>query len=165
MRYVLPDDNRDMLRQPIGAILQEEDLTGAPSRPLIAVGDMVTATLQRQGITPDVSVVDYRVERSPCDDAIKQAVQRAGETVHQVGNPPGVITEELWQAVETALASHTATRIEVDGEEDLAALAAIALAPMGATVLYGLPSRGIARVTVTYESKEKVKRVLQDMEE
>jgi hypothetical protein len=165
MRYVLSDDDRDMLRQPIGAVLQEDDLNDAPSRPLIAVGDMVTATLQRQGIKPDLSVVDYRVERSPCDDDIKQAVQHAGETVHQVDNPPGVITKELWQAVETALASHTATRIDVDGEEDLAALAAIALAPRGATVLYGLPSRGIARVIVTSESKEKVKRVLQDMEE
>ena len=165
MRYVLPDDDRDMLRQPIGDILQEKDLTGAPSRPLISVGDMVTATLQRRGIKPDLSVVDYQVERSPCDEAIKQAVQHAGETVYHVCNPAGTITEELWNALEAALSSEKTIRIEVDGEEDLAALAAIVLAPEGTTVLYGLPSKGIAQVTVTSESKEKVKHVLQDMEE
>ncbi|MFO8133642.1 MAG: GTP-dependent dephospho-CoA kinase family protein [Thermoplasmatota archaeon] len=165
MTYVLPDDKRGMLRQPIGDILHEDELDGELSRPLVTVGDMVTATLQRRGIEPDVSVVDYRVERSPCSTGVREAVQDAGVTVRQVSNPASVITDELWQAIEAALSSDDATRIEVDGEEDLASLAAIMLAPKGATVLYGLPSRGIARVIVTEESKAKVKHVLQDMEE
>lgn len=165
MRYVLPDERRNELREPIGAVLNEEDIDGAMPRPLIAVGDMVTATLQRRGIEPDLAVVDYQVERSPCTDTVRRAVQEAGATTRRVSNPAGVITDELWQAVSTALQSDAATRIEVDGEEDLASLAAIALAPLGATVLYGLPSKGIARVTVTSDSKEKVRRVLEDMEE
>ncbi len=165
MTYVLPDERRHELREPIGVVLQEEDLDGAMPRPLISVGDMVTTTLQRRGVEPDVAVVDYRVERSPCGDAVRQAVQDAGDMTRRVSNPAGVITDELWQAVETALDSDTATRIEVDGEEDLAALVAIALAPVGATVLYGLPSEGIARVAVTSDSKEKVRHVLEDMEE
>lgn len=165
MTYVLPDERRDELREPIGDVLKEEDIGEEMPRPLIAVGDMVTATLQRRGVEPDVAVVDYQVERSPCSDAIKQAAQRTGATARRVSNPAGVITDELWRTVEDALDGGAATRIEVDGEEDLAALAAIALAPIGATVLYGLPSEGIARVIVTSESKEKVSRVLEDMEE
>ncbi|MBS3772852.1 MAG: GTP-dependent dephospho-CoA kinase family protein [Candidatus Thermoplasmatota archaeon] len=165
MTYVLPPDKRGMLRQPIGAVLQEDELDGELSRPLVTVGDMVTATVRRRGVEPDLAVVDYQVERSPCGPRVKQAVQDAGVTVRQVANPAGVITDELWQAIEAGLAGDTSTRIEVDGEEDLASLAAIMLAPLGATVVYGLPSRGIARVTVTEDSKAKVKHVLQDMEE
>lgn len=165
MTYVLSDEQRGTLRQSIGIVVQQEDLDTSPPRPLITVGDMVTATAQQQDIQPDVSVVDYRVERSPCSPEVKQTVQRAGTSVRRVSNPAGTITDELWQAVEAALADDTATRIEVDGEEDLAALAAISLAPVGATVMYGLPSQGIAQVTVDAATKEKVKHVLQDMEE
>ena len=165
MTYVLPDDRRSMLRHPIGAVIQENDIDGSLSRPLVTVGDMVTATMQRHGIEPDVAVVDFKVERSPCTSAVERDVRQTGMTVRRVSNPAGMITDELWRAIEQAFATDTPTRIEVDGEEDLAALAAIALAPVDATVVYGLPGEGIARVMVTSESKEKVKRVLRDMEE
>jgi uncharacterized protein (UPF0218 family) len=53
--------------------------------------------------------------------------------------------------------------IEVDGEEDLASLAAISLAPGGVTVIYGLPNKGVVVVDATTANKKKVKEVLDRM--
>jgi uncharacterized protein (UPF0218 family) len=82
-----------------------------------------------------------------------------------VRNPAGVITDELWDAIETVL-KHLEKGpfcIEVEGEEDLASLAAIYLAPGGVTVIYGLPNKGVVVVKATAAHKQKVKEVLDRM--
>lgn len=87
------------------------------------------------------------------------------EEIKKVSNPPGLITDELWDAIEESYGSQKKVRIEVDGEEDLAALPAIYLAPSGTNVLYGLPSRGIVLVKVGNDEKDKVLSFLKKMEE
>jgi Uncharacterized protein conserved in archaea len=53
--------------------------------------------------------------------------------------------------------------IIVDGEEDLAALSAIFLAPENTKVIYGMPDEGVV-VVDSSDSKEKVKKLLKKME-
>ena len=55
-------------------------------------------------------------------------------------------------------------RIEVEGEEDLAALPAILMAPAGANVIYGLPSHGMVVVKVGEKEKEVVRKFIEKME-
>ncbi len=55
-------------------------------------------------------------------------------------------------------------RIEVDGEEDLAAIPAILMAPEGARVLYGMPGRGMVVVIVDSSARSKAKALLDLME-
>jgi uncharacterized protein (UPF0218 family) len=88
-----------------------------------------------------------------------------GKTVVKVRNPPGTISDELWGTLEEVFAHPELypVRVEVEGEEDLASLAAIALAPGGATIIYGLPNRGVVVVSATPEHKKKVFDVLQRM--
>ena len=53
--------------------------------------------------------------------------------------------------------------IEVEGEEDLAALAAIYLAPPDVTIIYGLPNKGVVVVKATEAHKAQVKEILDKM--
>ena len=54
-------------------------------------------------------------------------------------------------------------RIEIEGEEDLASLAAIYLAPSDVTIIYGLPDKGALVVKPTRENKKFVKEILDKM--
>ena len=53
--------------------------------------------------------------------------------------------------------------IEIDGEEDLAALPAILLAPGDVTIIYGLPDKGVLVVKPTPKNKQLVKEILNKM--
>ena len=53
-----------------------------------------------------------------------------------------------------AVNSNEKIKIEVEGEEDLAALVAIATAPDGAHVIYGLPQRGLMVVEVNDDTRQ-----------
>ena len=54
-------------------------------------------------------------------------------------------------------------RIEIEGEEDLASLAAIFLAPSNVTVIYGLPDKGVLVVNPDSDIKRRVKEIIDKM--
>lgn len=76
----------------------------------------------------------------------------------EVENPKGKITKELWTASKTALAKRT--KVFVRGEEDLAALAIIALAPLGTVVVYGIPLKGSCILTIGKEERERARKLI-----
>jgi len=158
MMYVLPNSRRDELKKPLGRVVRKIHKNELSER-VVSVGDMVTMTLKEAGIEPDVAVVDYKIERKE----YKGQRFHAEEILH-VQNPAGMITWELWNAVATAYASGKKTLIEVDGEEDLAALPAIYLAPENTTVIYGLPSHGMVVVDVGLDERRKVGEFLKEIE-
>jgi len=164
--YTLPDNKRNELRMPLGELITEEDISKREMKgKIVSVGDMVTATLKRHGIEPDISIIDYKVEREECGEDIKGIIKSGNEDVRKVRNPQREITDELWNTIETSYAREKRVIIEVEGEEDLAALPAIYLAPLGTTVVYGLPSQGIVFVRVGNDEKNKVLSFLKKMEE
>ena len=163
--YILPDGERGEMRKPIGELITEGDIDKKRMKgKVVSVGDMVTAMLKRHGIEPDISIVDYSIERKECGDEIKDIIKSGSEAVRKVRNPPKEITDELWDAIEKSYADNKKVRIEVEGEEDLASLPAICLAPTGTTVMYGLPSKGIAFVEVGDAERSKVLSFLKKME-
>jgi hypothetical protein len=96
---------------------------------------------------------------------MKEVISRFGRIHLHVKNPIGMISDDLWEAIKTVY-QHLQNGpycIEVDGEEDLASLAAIYLAPGGVTVIYGLPNKGVVVVKATPSHKQKVKEVLDKM--
>ena len=162
---VLPDDMREELAKPtFGTLTSADGLEGliAGSRRVICVGDMVTVTLLDMGKAPDVAVFDYRTQRSENPDAVARIAGMSG-TLVQVANPPGMITKALWRAVRDAVRSSKRTKIKVDGEEDLAALVAIAMAPEGAHVIYGLPQRGLMVVRAEDSARAAAAAVISRM--
>ena len=71
--------------------------------------------------------------------------------------------DELWNAIEAAISDNVKTRIVVEGEEDLATLAAISLANLGAKVIYGMPDKGMVVVDVNQRSKKRANSFLERM--
>jgi len=165
MMYKLPAKFRSELRNNVGEIINENQLKDKIKGRVVAVGDEVTLTLKKFGIEPDMCIVDFKSRRKKFGEEQQKTIKTIGEQVLTVANPPEHITQELWESISIGYSSKKRTRIEVKGEEDMAALPAILLAPKNTTVIYGLPSKGIAMVDVKEKQKEIVRDFLKKMEE
>lgn len=110
---------------------------------IISIGDATTSNLIKTGITPDVGIIDHRIERKKIK---KDNELSYFHTQLNAANPPGTITHELWEAISKAYQLNKAgssVLITVDGEEDLAVLPCVITAPSGTFVLYGQPGEGV----------------------
>ena len=130
---------------------------GDPDTPLVAVGDVVTYHLRRAGRDPDVAVIDGLTEREAIDDEIREVVEAVDGRVVEVENAPATLSRELLAALRGAVESDDPTTIVVDGEEDLATLPAILVAPDGASVIYGQPGEGMVHVAVTPQTRAEAR--------
>ena len=165
---VLPDDLRDILKEPMGKLVNEKQLLELlrDEEYIVSIGDQVTYTILKNDIEPIFCVVDYKTRRGKFPLEFIQIIKTYGDEVVGVENPQGCITDELWEAIENAFKNAEnciTTRIEVDGEEDLASLVAIFLAPLDVTIIYGLPNKGVLVVKPTDVNKKKVKEILDKM--
>ncbi|MGI0053315.1 MAG: DUF359 domain-containing protein [Thermoplasmata archaeon] len=125
-------------------------------------GDRVTALALEVGNLPLVAIVDYSTQRHERIDP--KAFERLGRQRRvRVANPAGMLTEALRRAVRE-MVSDGGGLIEVDGEEDLGALALVEALPVGATVIYGIPGAGVSFVAVDAEAKERVRALVAQME-
>ncbi|MEM4258341.1 MAG: DUF359 domain-containing protein [Candidatus Thermoplasmatota archaeon] len=166
--YFLPDALRDKLKEPIGCLVDEPTLISRVKNTpyLVSIGDKVTYTVLSYDIQPCLAIVDFILERQPYPAAMKMKIQTFTNNHIKVKNPAGMITEELWNAIDSfylTMKTGKPLLIEVDGEEDLASLAAIYLAPRDVTIIYGLPNKGVLIVTPSKINKKKVEDVLKIM--
>ncbi|WP_049941324.1 GTP-dependent dephospho-CoA kinase family protein [Halorhabdus utahensis] len=165
----LPESLRSALKEPFGPVRTDADsLLAEAGDPLIAVGDIVTYHLLEAGRPPDVSLIDERTERSAVDAGIRERiVEDEGwfEYRVQVDNPAGTVTAALLGALVEALdRDEPSTIVVVDGEEDLATLPAMVVAPPGASVVYGQPGEGMVHVAVDTETSERARSILSRMD-
>ncbi|MFD1513772.1 GTP-dependent dephospho-CoA kinase family protein [Halomarina rubra] len=159
----LPDDLRAELKEPVGPLYTDPaELLADAGRPLVAVGDVVTDHLLDE-TTPDVAFVDGQTKRTelPADRRIDTD---AFERVVRVENPAATLSRGLLVALADALDSEATTLVLVDGEEDLAAVPAIAAAPDGASVVYGQPDEGMVHVRVDEETRTAMRDFLARMD-
>jgi uncharacterized protein (UPF0218 family) len=156
---------RDRLKEPFGPVSTDTAaVLAVAGAPLVTVGDIVTYHVLEAGRVPDLALVDERTKRATVDDEVSDAVaDDRFDRVRTVENPPATLTAALLDAVVEGLGEGT-TLVRVDGEEDLAALPAIAAARDGASVLYGQPDEGVVHVTVDDEVRERVRALLDAMD-
>jgi uncharacterized protein (UPF0218 family) len=160
----LPRALRSELKEPLGPVYTDADaLLADADTPIIAVGDVVTYHLAAAGRPPDVAVVDGRTEREAVDDEVWAGVPDLDRRV-EVANEPATLSAGLVAALVDAATSDDRVLVVVDGEEDLAALPAVAAAPGGATVVYGQPGEGMVGVAVTADARAAVRALLDRME-
>lgn len=127
---------RAKLKRPMGKILSPKAAAGSlKGKFVIAVGDRTGKVLIDHGITPKVWVYDGKEMR-------KKVVFRLPFPTHIVSNPRGNVSESLRSAVIDTIRSKKG-RIFVKGEEDLATLVALDVAPPSAYVVYGQPKEGM----------------------
>lgn len=163
----LPGELRSELKEPLGPLFTDADeLLEAGSRPLVAVGDVVTYHLLQAEHTPAVALVDEQTEREAVDPKIARTVAAAEfDRRVRATNPAATLSAELLEAMRAAVERlPESTLIAVDGEEDMAALPAVVLAPDGASVVYGQPGEGMVLARVTQELRADVRALLSRME-
>jgi GTP-dependent dephospho-CoA kinase len=170
-RYCLPVELRDELRQLHGKLYHGDGIETTKNiikdlencAKIISVGDIVTFNLLSAGLIPDISFVDNRTKRSPVSEKIKQVTKQEHFRTITVESPPGIITEELLQEIQMAMESNEPIQLIVNGEEDLAALPAIAMSPISSVIIYGLPDKGAVVVRVTKSKKKEIQSLLNRM--
>ena len=164
-RWVLPDGMRDELKEIVGDILTQEELVQRlkPDDLNITIGDVVTLTLLEMGVIPDLSIVDYQTQRGS-DDDLKERLSKYEQPVINVINPAGEITRQLAYAIKDGIENMRQLRIVVEGEEDLASLVCVSLAPDGTNVIYGIPFKGLMLLIVDAQIRECVNEILKKME-
>ena len=163
--FRLPESLRPKLAEPLGRVFGPEEVGGKELTKLareasmvVTVGDRVTETLHSLGATPAVHVVDgveRRSKREPPDVPYLRLVK--------VSNPAGTLTQDAIDGMREAFAGSKPVRVMVDGEEDLMAMLAVALAPISALVFYGQPGVGIVAVVVNGVSKARNRALLAGM--
>ena len=168
---VLPKHLRQVLKGPKGELFSRPALGAAEDactyirkndlQPVIAVGDLVSINLAKVNCQAHVSILDGKTKRH---DILDQAI--VTDVSLEVMNPAAELHPEVWVAIELALKvgmSGKTAKILIEGEEDLTALPAVALAPNRSAVLYGLPDQGIVVITVNPTHKRTVNEILAQM--
>ncbi|KZX10679.1 GTP-dependent dephospho-CoA kinase family protein [Methanobrevibacter filiformis] len=149
MGFLINEELRNILKIPLGElfpifddavnIIKDADF-------LISVGDATTKNLLESKIFPNLAIIDNRIQREEHDFEFFHA-----ENILTVNNAPGTITDALWETIKTAIsyANNEYQLIVVKGEEDLAVLPCILLAPENSVILYGQPNEGLVLVNST----------------
>ncbi|HEC89059.1 MAG TPA: DUF359 domain-containing protein [Thermoplasmatales archaeon] len=167
IKYVLPEELRATLRQPLGLLLGEEELLRKLKEykgRIVSIGDIVTATILKHDIKPIFCIIDFKTKRGEIPREIRDIIESYGDIVLKIENPPGTISTELWENIEDIYRNPDRyVRIEIIGEEDLAALPAILLAPNDVTIIYGLPDKGVVFVPSEGLAKQKIREILEKM--
>lgn len=163
--YRLPEELRPRLARPLGRVFSAEEAQGDEFNALVAqasmaitVGDRVTETLGGMGRVPEVQVVDgleRRNRREPPEVPYRRLVR--------VKNPPGTLTIGAIDGMKKAFGGTKPVRVLVEGEEDLMAMVAVALAPVSSVVFYGQPGVGVVAVKVNAVSKTRNRALLSGM--
>jgi uncharacterized protein (UPF0218 family) len=163
--YRLTEELRSRLSEPLGLVFSAAQAGGPEFEKMvrdapmaITVGDRVTDTLGAMGRTPDVQVVDG-LERRVAREVPKVPYSR----LVKVRNPAGTLTAEAIAGMKKAFVGSKPARVQVEGEEDLMAMLAIAMAPVSAVVFYGQPGVGVVAVKVNAISKSRNRVILAEM--
>ncbi|MCK5560560.1 MAG: DUF359 domain-containing protein [Thermoplasmata archaeon] len=162
--YILPEHLRSQLREPLGKIVTDAELENELNKEVecIVVGDESAISLYKNQYKIKLAIVDFKTQRRK-DDELKAEVMKIGKKVIKVTNPKGTITDELWDAITRGLKDPVPVRIDVTGEEDLAFIPCMLLAPDDAVIVYGYPNRGLVLAWVTPTNRQTVKDALELM--
>ena len=159
---LLPEKDRQVFKEPLGTELYDDDLGSFHAQTtLITVGDVVSLTFRRHGIRPFLSIYDGITERR---EMTEFATLVEDEEKDEVVNPAGRITRELVESIRGHIEG-TGGLIKVIGEEDLALIPAVLLAPMGTDIVYGWPGRCMMRITTDEGIRSKMEHLVSKMEE
>ena len=70
IKYILPNNLRNKLKEPLGILLNEKELLLRLKKEkyIVTIGDQVTYTLLKNSIKPVFCIVDYKTKRNNCTD-------------------------------------------------------------------------------------------------
>jgi len=170
---ILKEELRSEFKKPFGKLYPSikdlkdnlENYIQRENNLIISIGDVTTINLQKEGIKPDMGIIDYRIERKESEFKNKLANY---EVELKAENPPGTITRNLWNTIKEGFqlieTSHDNILIVVNGEEDLAVIPCVIMAPHNSIILYGQPGEGVVVCEVD-KVKSEAEKLLEKFEE
>jgi len=162
----LPEDKRAEFKKVMGKLFKNTEdalkyLKSIKYSQIVTVGDVVSAEFLRKGLEPDIIIADFKTERSPARIEDIEIIKEYSAKSTRVKNPPGQITEELWESIEK---TEPPAKIIVDGEEDMATIPAAILSPESSIIVYGQPKKGLVLVEITEEKKREFEDLIEKLE-
>lgn len=149
---------RKMLKKPFGMLTRNNvvrRIRALKPTKIIAVGDRTSRDLEK---IADILVADGFVERTPV------SLRFHAPIVLKARNAAGTVSRNLDNAMRKAIRAKKRVLVKVKGEEDLAVLPAVLLAPLNSVIAYGQPGDGAVIVRVTEKVKEKAARIMKALE-
>lgn len=162
-KFLLPDFLRGELAKAAGEVFESFDKSIGKINTIeriFVVGDASVYNFLKIGIVPDLSVIDFKIERKNVYQKIEDLGFGKGQKYTTVNNDAGTITIDLVIKLFKAL-SKKQNVVRVIGEEDLAVLPLVLMAPLGSTVVYGLRGQGLVAVNVSEKTKSKFFEILE----
>jgi uncharacterized protein (UPF0218 family) len=155
---IIPDELKEKLREPFGKVYSSiEEIQLPKGTRLITVGDRASYSAITSGIFPDIIVYDGKEKRNFDDSSVKETLDGFSAEKFVVHNPPGQITEDLWNCVKK-YSKKSKIKIFVIGEDDLAVIPFIMESSENTVILYGNFKGGIVLVKVN----ENIKKIIKD---
>lgn len=164
MTFKLSNDLRKKLKEPYGELFEDlnEFLVDLKEEKTIAVGDETTLNCFEKNFYPQLVIIDGKIKRKPHQQ--KKRLKNSRYKKIKTYNPAGYLTTDLIKSIKKAVNSNEKTLIDVEGEEDLAVIPSIKFAPINHKILYGQPGKGIVKVSVDEDSKNRVNKLMNKME-
>jgi uncharacterized protein (UPF0218 family)/phosphopantetheine adenylyltransferase len=162
----LPVTLRPQLQKPFGTIFPSMEewfaKNTASSHTIITIGDEVSEFLFKKNFGQKVAVIDLYVQREKQYPDLSSHSLQGNEHIISIDNPPGCITPQLFTAARRSIFSSGNYVIHIKGEEDLAVLPFVLLAPLNFHILYGQPKEGIVAIFITNDVKKRARDLLEE---
>lgn len=160
---ILPGNVRSKLQQPLGLLIKDLKSWIASEKQLLAssivtIGDVVTKSFSALSLQSKIAVVDFHVGRKKQFLNFGELGFLGEEKIIEVDNPAGCLTPLLFKAIFRIfhpLSSKERIVLVITGEEDLLVLPFLLLCPLGFAIFYGQPEKGVVKVDVSEENKQK----------
>lgn len=146
---------RQYLSRPLGPIVTEANPND--TRLIAVVGDYALSQFLINNWSYRIGVYDGRTQRQPF---VHELIKKITPTL-KIANPAGSISAEAFQQL-AKLDTTKQQHILVDGEEDLVTTALILTLPLKAILYYGQPGKGMVKLEISEELKEKIWKLLKD---
>ncbi len=144
---------RKLLATPLGERIEGErsDIRSH----VIVVGDATLRRFQEMNLPFNLAIIDGKIQRQEYRPLVIDP--KLIDLI--VVNPSSHITPMLADGISLAL-KNKLKYVYVDGEEDLAAIVALLLVPLGAAVYYGQPNEGMIEWVATEQQKAMAYQIL-----
>ena len=184
---VLSELFKEELRKPMGKVFDEVQkvtkfIKIVKPTILVAVGDIISMSLEKEKIIPDLKIIDFKSRRQfieitgPDSNSFPPVLATSGrleKSLRAVGSPffsspvinkSGTVNKIAVIKIDLTIKKYLTTKklqtIVINGEEDLLALPTILFAPLNSLVIYGHWQYGIVAVQVTEEIKKAIGKIL-----
>lgn len=161
-RLMLPKNLRAKLNNPFDVLIKDFkkytikhkiDLSKS-----VTVGDYISNFFLSESLRPKISAVDFRIERKIIFSDLKEIGFSGKEKVFKISCPAGCLTPELFKSIKHIFDIVDGNKnlvLKIDGEEDLSVLPFLLYSPLGFSIFYGQPGKGVVVIKVKESVKEK----------